>query len=95
MDDDFVESEDAAGLSWKISMLRDKVGQAYYDIDVNVYNCDIAEAKNSRQYKDALLVGITEAEGDASSGAPATFSLTFAIQDVSPGSAIANDSAGT
>ena len=95
MDDDFVESEAEAGLSWKIAELRDKVGQAYYDINVNVYNCDIQEAKNSRQYKDALLVGITEAEGDASSGAPATFSLTFAIQDVSPGTAIATDTAAT
>ena len=81
MDDDFTESDGQTGLSHKISLLRDKVGQAYYDIDVNVYNCDIQEAKNSRKYADALLVGITEAEGDASSGAPATFSLTFAIQD--------------
>jgi hypothetical protein len=85
LDDDYTESTDAAGLAWKVAELRPLVGQAYYDIHVDVYNCDIQDAKNSRQYIDALLVGITEAEGDASSGAPATFSMTFAIQDVSPG----------
>jgi hypothetical protein len=33
-------------------------------------------------YYKALLVGITEPDGDSSSGAPATFAMTFAIQDV-------------
>jgi hypothetical protein len=49
---------------------------------VYLTDCDITITGTDRIYVNALLVGITEPEGDASSGAPATFSLTFACQGV-------------
>jgi hypothetical protein len=58
------------------------VGQAYYDITVSIYNCDLRDPSNDRVYPKALLVGLTEPEGDSSSGAPSTFALTFSIQSL-------------
>jgi len=89
MDDDYETSDGGTGLAQKLGSLRPLVGQTYYNINIKTYNCDILEPGVDRVYNDALLVGITEPEGDASSGAPATFSLTFAIQDVSPPSTTA------
>lgn len=80
-DDDMTTGE-ASGIGYKIQQLRPYVGLAYYDISVAVYDCDIKDPTNDRLYYNALLVGLTEAEGDSSSGAPATFALTFAISDV-------------
>lgn len=88
-DDDVTPSDQGAGIALKIKQLRDKVGQAYYNINVRTYDCDIVVKNLDRVYNDALLVGMTEAEGDASSGAPATFALTFAIQGVTGGGDIA------
>jgi hypothetical protein len=65
--------------------LRQLVGKAYYNINIKTYNCDIEELGNDRVYTGALLVGITEPDGDSSSGAPATFSLTFSISTVASG----------
>lgn len=80
-DDDRIQSDGAAGLANKIARIRSLVGQAYYNINIKTYNCDIEVIGTDRVYPSALLVGLTEPEGD-SSGAPATFSMTFAIQNV-------------
>jgi len=81
-DDDYVESDQASGIAVKLAALRPLVGQSYYNINVKTYDCDIVVIGTDRVYSNALLVGITEPEGDSSSGAPATFALTFAIQSV-------------
>jgi hypothetical protein len=62
-----------------IQGLRTKVGRAYYEIKVYDTDCDLANQQSERVYSKALLVGLSEPEGDASSGAPATIALTFAI----------------
>ena len=85
-DDDMNPSETASGIGAKLKGLRKYVGTAYYNITVSVYDCDIKDPTNDRLYTNALLVGMTEPEGDSSSGAPATFALTFAISDVSAAS---------
>lgn len=59
--------------------IRRLVGQAKYDIYVYVLNCNMKEAGTDRVYPEALLIGLSEPEGDSSSGAPAMFSLTFSI----------------
>ena len=81
-DDDYTESDSASGVARKIAALRNLVGQAYYNINVKTYDCDIEVLGTDRVYTSALLVGLTEPEGDSSSGAPATFALTFSIQNV-------------
>jgi hypothetical protein len=81
-DDDMNGADTAAGIGKKLKDLRKYVGTAYYNITVSVYDCDIKDPTNDRIYTNALLVGMTEPEGDSSSGAPATFALTFAISDV-------------
>lgn len=75
---------EASSLAKKLQRMRELVGRSYYDINVKVYNCDIVVEGTDRVYSKALLVGLTEPDGDSSSGAPATFALTFAIQTVSP-----------
>lgn len=81
-DDDRVESEGKTGLAAKIATLRNFVGKGYYDIYVETYNCDIAVPGLDRVYSKALLVGLTEPDGDSSSGAPSTFALTFSVSKV-------------
>ena len=81
-DDDYTASDTLAGIAEKLQRLRKYVGVAYYNVVVSVYDCDIKDPTNDRFYYDALLVGMTEPEGDSSSGAPATFAMTFAISDV-------------
>ena len=66
-----------------LSQVRQMVGRAYYDVSIVEMNCNIANPNNSRDYPKCLLVGVTEPEGDAASGAPATYSLTFSVQSVS------------
>ena len=73
----------AGGLQESIRSARQFVGVGFYDITVQTYNCGLSDKKNDRVYKDALLVGLTEPDGDSSSGAPTTFALTFSISDVS------------
>ena len=68
-----------------IQSLRQLVGRCRYDIDIHVYDCDIAVPGADRQYTKALLVGLTEPDGDATSGTPATFTLTFSVATVSVG----------
>ena len=66
-----------------LQTMRTLVGRAYYDIAVQTYDCDIKVKGTDRSYNRSLLVGLTEPDGDSSSGAPATFALTFAVQTVS------------
>ena len=80
---DFMEYDTAdSGLYENMNILRQHVGRIYFDITVSVYNCDIREPGSSRFYSRALLVGLTEADGDSSSGAPATYALTFSVSTV-------------
>ena len=74
----------ANGLATAIKKLRQFVGVGFYDITVQTYNCGLTNAANDRLYADALLVGLTEPDGDSSSGAPTTFALTFSVSDVNP-----------
>lgn len=66
-----------------LKTVRQLVGRTYYDVTVYDLDCDLAVTGTERVYAGALLVGVTEPEGDSSSGAPATFSLTFSISSVS------------
>jgi len=67
--------EDADALkSW-----RGGVGKTYYQIDIYDMDCGLAVKQSQRMYASCLLVGLTEPDGDSSSGAPATFTLTFAV----------------
>lgn len=59
--------------------LRQVVGQVYYDVSIFTLDCDLANDKADRIYHRALLVGISEPDGDSASGAPATYSLTFSV----------------
>lgn len=55
------------------------VGRSFYDLTIYYLDCDVANGKPDRQYSECLLVGLSEPDGDASSGAPATFALTFSV----------------
>lgn len=81
-DDDRVDSDLATGIAAKIKKLRDMVGKVRYTITVETFDCDLKVPGTDRTYANALLVGITEPDGDSSSGAPSTFALTFAIENV-------------
>jgi hypothetical protein len=59
--------------------LRQAVGQVYYDVSIFTLDCDLEGDTPDRVYHRALLVGISEPDGDSASGAPATFSLTFSV----------------
>ena len=69
----------------RLNRLRQLVGMAYYDLEVYTLNCELKEPGSERVYAKSLLVGLTEPDGDASSGAPASYSLTFSVSTVSPG----------
>lgn len=62
---------------------RQLVGQAYYNITVYTTDCDIRVFGTERVYPLALLIGLSEPEGDSASGTPATFAMTFSISTVS------------
>jgi hypothetical protein len=81
-DDDTADTATSIGIAKKITDLRQFVGQAYYNVYVKTLDCDIAVKGLDRTYSNCLLVGITEPDGDSSSGAPATFALTFSVQTV-------------
>jgi len=83
-DADVVESAtQAPNIAAKVGKLRQLVGRAFYNINIQTYDCDIKVNGNDRQYLNALLVALSEPDGDASSGAPAMFSMTFSVQSVS------------
>lgn len=77
----YVSSDE--GFLSRLQQLRQVVGRVRYNIVVHVFDCDIAVPGADRQYTDALLVGLTEPDGDATSGTPATFAMTFSISTVS------------
>tara|TARA_B100000029_G_scaffold475831_2_gene519471 strand:+ start:2772 stop:3233 length:462 start_codon:yes stop_codon:yes gene_type:complete len=62
--------------------LRPLVGIAYYDVSFFEMDCDLKDASTMRIYNDALVVGLTEPDGDAASGAPASYSITFSVGQV-------------
>lgn len=62
-----------------LNTLRQYVGSAFYNVTIYYLNCDISSGKPDRAYSDCLLVGLTEPDGDSSSGAPATYALTFSV----------------
>jgi len=72
-----------------VAGLRGRVGSAYYNITIEETNCDlvVSGSTNNRIFTEALVVGLTEPDGDASSGAPATFSITLAIGGLKEGAA--------
>lgn len=66
-----------------ISTARTIVGKARYDISIFTLDADNQILRGrTRVYPNALLVNITEPEGDSSSGGPATYSLTFSCEQV-------------
>lgn len=67
-----------------LQQMRQLVGRTYYDVTVVTLDCDLSVPGSERNYSRCLLVGITEPEGDASSGAPATYALTFSVSTISP-----------
>jgi hypothetical protein len=67
-----------------ISTIRQLVGRVYFDIVVKVTDCGIEVKGNDRYYPKCLLVGLTEPDGDASSGTPATYAMTFSVSTVEP-----------
>lgn len=62
-----------------ISAYRDKVGKKYFRIEIITLDADNNQVGYTRKYENCILVNITEPDGDASSGGPATYSLTFAV----------------
>jgi hypothetical protein len=62
--------------------LRQLVGRVYYDITVYTLDCDLKVPGSDRVYPKCLLVGLSEPDGDSSSGAPAVFALTFSVSSV-------------
>lgn len=77
---DFVSLDDTFVST--IQILRQHVGRVRFDITISTYDCDLQVPGSTRFYSQALLVGLTEADGDASSGAPATFAMTFSISSI-------------
>lgn len=65
-----------------LKRLRQMVGRTYYDVTVYDLNADLKQYGTERIYPQCLLIGISEPEGDSSSGAPATFALTFSVSQV-------------
>lgn len=78
------DSESTGGIALAIRQLRQFVGVGFYDIVIQTYNCGLTSTANDRVYHKALLVGLTEPDGDSSSGAPTTFALTFSVSDIAP-----------
>jgi len=62
-----------------LAALRHMVGSAYYDITIAEMDCDLIDATTMRQFTGALVVGLTEPDGDAASGAPASYSVTLSV----------------
>ncbi len=67
-----------------LNQIRQIVGQTYYDVTIYTLNCDLEENDSMRNYPRCLLVGLSDIDGDASSGAPSAFSLTFAVSQLAP-----------
>ena len=66
----------------QIAYFRSRVGRARFDVNVYTLDADFNPIGDTRLYRNALLVGLTDPDGDSSAGGPATFSLTFACSSV-------------
>lgn len=66
-----------------LAKLRPVVGAARADVVVQACDADLVPVGRPRTYAQALLTGITEPDGDASSGTPATYSLVWTVGTVS------------
>ena len=66
-----------------LQKIRHYIGNVFYTVTFSEMNCDLESKTNMRQYNNALLVGLTEPDSDASSGAPASYSLTFSVGPIS------------
>lgn len=64
--------------------LRTKVGRWRSDVIVQDCDADLVPIGQPRVYNDAVLVGLSEPDGDASSGSAAMFTLTFSCGSVGP-----------
>ncbi|CAB4193244.1 hypothetical protein UFOVP1246_65 [uncultured Caudovirales phage] len=64
--------------------LRSQVGRWRSDIIVQDCDTDLVPIGQPRVYNDAVLIGLTEPDGDAASGSAAHFSLTFSVGSVGP-----------
>lgn len=64
--------------------LRAAVGRWRSDIYVQDCDGDLVPIGQPRTYNSAVLVGLTEPDGDAASGSAAVFSLTFSCGSVGP-----------
>jgi hypothetical protein len=64
--------------------LRSQVGRWRSDIVVQDHDADLVPIGPPRVYNDAVLIGLTEPDGDAASGSAASFSLTFSVGSVGP-----------
>jgi len=67
-----------------LEQLRQMVGRVYYDVTIYTLDCDLVVSGSERVYPRCLLVGLSDIDGDASSGAPSSFSLTFAVSHITP-----------
>tara|TARA_B100000287_G_scaffold38116_1_gene34952 strand:- start:7772 stop:8260 length:489 start_codon:yes stop_codon:yes gene_type:complete len=67
-----------------LEKLRQMVGRVYYDVTIFTLDCDLKVSGSERVYPRCLLVGLSDIDGDASSGAPSSFSLTFAVSQITP-----------
>lgn len=66
-----------------VNRARPIVGKARYDVVVYTLDADNQIIRGrTRVYPRALLVNVSEPEGDSSSGGPATFSMTFSCENV-------------
>lgn len=65
-----------------IRQLRPRVGRGRYTVSVQDTDADLVAIGEPTVYANALLIGVTDPEVDASSGDPAAFELTFAVESV-------------
>lgn len=65
-----------------LQALRQVVGSTRHDVVVQSTDADLVPVGRPRTYSQALLTGVTEPDGDASSGTPATYSLVFTVGTV-------------
>ena len=73
----------------QLEYYRNRVGKARFDVNVYTLDADHQPIGKTRLYPNALLVNLTDPDGDAAGGGPATFSLTFAISTVTTSAASA------
>lgn len=65
-----------------INRLRPLVGRWRTTVSVQPTDSDLVAVGRPSTYANALLIGLTEPEVDASSGDAAVFELTFAVESV-------------